>query len=370
MAPRGSNAARRPPVAPAADIAPTGLAIGLSFSVPTALGAGALSLAAAGVENPRLDAEVLLSHALGLSRAQLLAATTRVLSPAETDQCGAMFARRARHEPVAYITGRREFMGLSFHVSPDVLIPRPETETLVEWLLETVSDRPSFSLLDLGVGSGAIALSVAARHPGARVTGVDLSPAAAAVARGNARDLGVSRRVRVLTGDLFAPVAGRRFDVVAANPPYVPRAEAATLPPDVRDYEPPVALYADDCSIDPAGRRPLGGAGSGLAITSRIIAGAPDHLLPGGSLFLETAENQAAAVAALGRAAGFTVAEVRADAAGVPRVVRCAGCYSPDGPGSGGSSPARLRPASPGATGAASASMSATAAGRRVENGV
>src|ERR1700722_17966739 len=203
---------------------------------------------AAASRNPRRDAKVLLAHVLGWDQATLLAHHERVLSPAELAQYESLLTRRAAFEPIQYITGEQEFFGLLLEVSPDVLIPRPETEHLVEAVLERVGDKANARIVDVGTGSGAIAVALAHALPRARVTAVDLSPTALEVARRNAERHGLSERVTFLQSDLLAAIDGAEFDVVVSNPPYV--AEGEVLEPQVSNYEPHSALYAGPTGLE------------------------------------------------------------------------------------------------------------------------
>jgi release factor glutamine methyltransferase len=200
-------------------------------------------LADKGSESPRLDAEVLLAHALNAKRIELY---TRHTEPAEEDvraRFKDLIRRRVEGCPVAYLVGRKEFFSLSFEVNPSVLIPRPDTECLVVECLRLAKEMPQPRLLDLGTGSGNIAVSIAHQHKGAQVTAVDKSPEALAVATRNAAHGGVAQRVRFLLGDLFEPIPpGERFDFILSNPPYIPQEELSRLPAGVRDYEPHAAL--------------------------------------------------------------------------------------------------------------------------------
>ncbi len=251
-----------------------------------------------------VDAQVLLAHVLDVSRAWLAAHATDPL-PAQSAEAFFALARRRRDgEPVAYLTGVREFWGLSLRVTPDVLIPRPETETLVELSLSLVPADASARILDLGTGSGAIALSLARERPQARVTGVDISAAALAVARDNARRLAIGN-VDFLQSDWFAGVGDERFDLVVANPPYVGSADPHLQEGDVR-FEPRVALSP---------------GGDGLTALRAIVAGARARLVAGGHLVVEHGYDQSAAVQALFRDAGFDRITVRNDLAGIARVV-------------------------------------------------
>ena len=255
-----------------------------------------------GVDAPRLTAEILLAHALGCDRVRLYLDFDKPLGAPELDLFRELVRRRAAGEPTAWLTGRRAFRGHDFRVTPDVLVPRPETELLVDAALEALPQ--GGSLLEPCTGSGCIALSVALERPDARVVATELSPAALAVARENAAALGA--RVELLAGDLDAPVPpGERFDVIVSNPPYIPSGELAGLSREVRG-EPRMALD---------------GGPDGLDLLRRIVAGAPARLSPGGVLVLEMHESHAGPLPALCRAAGFATAEVRPDLAGLPRLV-------------------------------------------------
>lgn len=252
----------------------------------------------------RLDAQVIMAHLLGVDRAYLAAHPMRVLSETEDARVDSLVARRALGHPVAYLLGSREFYSRDFEVSPDVLIPRPETETLVAAALERLAAGAGpRAVLDLGTGSGAIAVTVAGERPGFAVTATDRSEAALGVARRNAARHGCT--VELLAGPWFAPVAGRRFDAVLSNPPYVAAGDPHLAEGDLR-FEPPDAL-AD-------------GSPDGLGSIREIVAGAPGHLNPGGWLLLEHGYDQAGAVASLLAAAGFEDIVSIADLAGIPRV--------------------------------------------------
>jgi release factor glutamine methyltransferase len=252
------------------------------------------ALRAAGIEDPRLDAELLLAEAVGRDRAALIADREAAVSPAATRAFGEMVRRRLRREPVAYILGRRGFRHLELAVDPRVLIPRPETEMLVELALELLPR----GLLDLGTGSGAIALAVAAELQDCAVTATDLSPGALEVARANADRLGLAGRVRFLEGSL---PSGEDFDLTLANLPYVAEADWASLQPEVTEWEPREALLAGPDGLD---------AIRGF-LSERVQ----------GNVGLEVGEGQAGAVGDLLRKAGFGSVEVRADLAGIERVV-------------------------------------------------
>ena len=288
-----------------------------SVSVGEALLSATGWLRAGGSRSPRLDAELLLATALGVDRAELFRTPERVLSRNEERRFDGYVVRRQGREPVAYIRGRRAFRTIELEVSPAVLIPRPETETLVEVALEALAAVPGGAAapgpyeplaLDVGTGSGCIALALAAEDPYVHVVAVDVDEAAVQVARRNAARLGLGGRVDIALSDLFAGLAPlQRFDVIVSNPPYVPDAEYATLEPNVRDFEPRLALH---------------GGEDGLDVYRRLVVEAVPRLLPGGMLAVEVGCGQAAAVRALFAGAGaFAPAQERPDLGGTPRVV-------------------------------------------------
>lgn len=257
---------------------------------------------ACGIE--RLDAQLLLTHVTGQSRTWLLAHDRDPLQPEQAARFVDLVTRRAAGEPAAYLLGDKEFFGLTLQVTPATLIPRPDTETLVDWALEHIPEQPRadsspFAVLDLGTGSGAIALALAHRRPHAAVTAVDASADALAVAAANARALGLP--LRCLHGSWLTPVTGERFDLIVSNPPYIaegdPHLTALT-------HEPITALTAGP---------------DGLDDIRHIVAHAAAHLRPGGWLLLEHGYDQAEAVTALLRAAGFTDVATRIDLGGQPR---------------------------------------------------
>jgi release factor glutamine methyltransferase len=252
--------------------------------------------------NPRRDAEVLLAHVLRCDQAALLTHPERLLSPAEADQLETFLKRRLASEPMQYITGSQEFFGLLFEVTPAVLIPRPETEHLVEAALEHIGGE-AVRIVDVGTGSGAIAVSLAHARAQSQLTAVDLSPAALEVARRNAQLHGVLERVAFLQSNLLAEVDGADFDVVVSNPPYI--AEGEALEPQVSNYEPHPALYAGP---------------TGLEVYERLIPEARKVLKPGGWLLLEIGFGQQPAVEALLR--GWRSVSVVHDLQGIPRVVQ------------------------------------------------
>jgi release factor glutamine methyltransferase len=257
-------------------------------------------------DNSRRDAETLLMHAASLTRAELLAHPTRELSAGQLTSFEAAVARRLRHEPIQYITGQQEFYGLALAVTPAVLIPRPETEHLVEAVLERIARTEPTTIADIGTGSGAIAIALAAHLPLARVTAVDLSPTALAVAEANARTHRLDGRIRFLVSDLLEalPLDQRgHFDAIVSNPPYVPFSDAPLLHPQVREHEPSSALFAGP---------------DGLAIYRRLIPQAHDALKPGGLLALEIGHGQRDDLAALLK--GWSNVSFLADLQGIPRV--------------------------------------------------
>jgi release factor glutamine methyltransferase len=262
-----------------------------------------------GLENPRLQAELLLADVLTLRRVDLYLEFERVLTEAEVDAYRDHVRQRSQRRPLQYIVGSVGFREIDLAVREGVLIPRPETEILVGVVLELVRELESPRVADLGCGSGAIAVAVAAEHGGAQLTAVDIEPAAVELAAANALALGVAERVTVLQGDLFAPLdpAAPGFDVVASNPPYVRRDEISTLQPEVRDYEPRLAL---DGGID------------GLDMYRLIIGSAPIYLAAAGHLVLELGQSQGPDVSQLVDAQPeLELTDIRSDLSGIPRVL-------------------------------------------------
>ncbi|HUP32902.1 MAG TPA: peptide chain release factor N(5)-glutamine methyltransferase [Gaiellaceae bacterium] len=251
-------------------------------------------------ETGRLDAELLLAHTLGRPRIELYTDFDRPLNAAELDAYRELVARRARREPVAYILGEWGFRRLTLAVDPRALIPRPETEVVVERALAHLREHESPRVLDVGTGTGAIALAIVDEHPGARVTAIDLSDDALALARENAARTGLE--LELLQHDLGAGLPGGPYELVVSNPPYVDPDELETLMPDVRDFEPRLALV---------GR----GATEAVARNSRAV------LAPGGALVLEVGDGQAPAVAALLVELGYDDVRTTADLTGRERVV-------------------------------------------------
>jgi release factor glutamine methyltransferase len=262
-----------------------------------------------GNPTPRLDAELLLGKVLDVPRLKLVIDADRPLSKAELASYRELHQRRRKGEPVAYLLGVREFYGRPFRVDARVLIPRPDTEVLVETALTRTAARSlSLRALDLCTGSGCVAITIARERPTARVLGSDISASAVAVARDNAVRLGAFN-VAFFEADLFAlpPEAGaRKLDLVTANPPYIPAGDARELQVDIRDFEPHAALFGGD---------------DGLALVRRIVQDAPAHLDEGGVLAVEVGAGQAPSVAALFRDGGFTSVETTRDYGGHERVV-------------------------------------------------
>ncbi|MBE7452521.1 MAG: peptide chain release factor N(5)-glutamine methyltransferase [Kofleriaceae bacterium] len=262
--------------------------------------------AEAGIDAARLEAQVLLAHALGCTRVQLYTGFDRPLDEDELARARGLIKRRLAGEPVAYLVGTQEFWSLSFAVDERVLVPRHDTETVIQVVLDQVGERQApWRVLDVCTGSGVLAVTLARELAAARVVATELSPAAAEVARANAARLGVADRVEVREGDLLAPVAGEVFDVVVANPPYIATAVIATLDREVQ-REP---------------RQALDGGADGLDLLRRLVAAAPDHVAPGGLLVLEHGHDQGEAVRARCDATGaFAAAATVRDLGKQPRV--------------------------------------------------
>jgi release factor glutamine methyltransferase len=263
-------------------------------------------LRGAAIEAPRLEARRLLAHVLNTSEETLLRDPRAPVPADQAQQFAALLARRVAHEPFAYLTGRVGFWTLDLEVSPATLIPRADSESLVEAALEAFPEKGvPLSLLDLGTGTGALLLAVLSELPAASGVGVDLKPEAAALAARNAARLGLAGRARFLAGDWAAALAGR-FDLVLCNPPYIESAAIRGLMPEVAHHEPASALD---------------GGADGLDAYRRIIADLPRLLAPHGVAVLELGAGQQAAVEALAKAAGLTPEACRADLGGVPRAL-------------------------------------------------
>ena len=267
------------------------------------------SFKTAGIETPEVDARLLLGHALRLDRAQLIAQSDRLLEAREIDAVSALAARRLKREPVARIQGAKEFWSLPLAVTPDVLVPRPDTETVVEAALDFVARgglrMEKLRILDIGTGSGAILLALLSELPNALGLGTDISAAAAEVARANAERNKLAARCDFVVCDIAAGVQGK-FDLIVANLPYVARGDIATLAPEVRGYDPAIALD---------------GGNDGLTAYRAIAAEAPRLLAEGARLIVELGAGQEPAVAALFTNAGLRVTGVRKDLAGIARAL-------------------------------------------------
>ena len=275
-------------------------------SLRQALGEIAQLLQKAGIERARAEARLLAAHALGLSIEQIVADDGRLIGSTELDRLRTLATERARRRPMSQILGYREFYGRRFDVTPDVLTPRPDSETLIDAVLDHVADcGTSLEILELGVGTGCLLLTLLAELPQARGVGVDLSAKALQVARGNAAALGLAGRCRLVQGDWTNAITGK-FDLVISNPPYIPSADIAGLDPEVATHEPRLALD---------------GGADGLSFYRRLAGDIARLLRPQGLLALEVGEGQARPVAALLAAAGIEVLEQRRDLAGIERCV-------------------------------------------------
>jgi release factor glutamine methyltransferase len=266
-------------------------------------------LSSKGLESSRLEAEWMLAAALSIRRIDLYLQFEKVLQATEVENFRSLVRQRLTGRPLQYITGDAGFRLLELQVDERVLVPRPETEILVESALDFLGDNPVGQVLDVGCGSGAIAVSIAHECQTAHVLATDVSRDALAVAHSNADRQGVGDRIRFLCGDLLAPLAaGARFRAILSNPPYIASSDIATLQPEVRDHEPRLAL---DGGVD------------GLDVIRRLVPRAATHLLPGGGLFIEVGAEQSSSVEALMLAAGFDPATVHTqdDLARIPRVV-------------------------------------------------
>lgn len=255
-------------------------------------------------ERARRDAELLLLFATGLTRAAMLAHMAGDLDSATAARYAVLIERRFAGEPIQYITGETEFYGLPFRVTRDVLIPRPETEHLVEKAIELATHFPVPRIVDIGTGSGAVAVALAHALPGTQITTIDISETALDLACQNAKRNNAT--VRFLHGDLLAPVAGERFEIVVSNPPYVPTTDRHSLAVEVRDYEPGLALFAGE---------------DGLDVYRRLIPAAFSVVVPGGFIALEIGYGQSEAIRTLLSKSGFNDVAFTPDLQGIPRVV-------------------------------------------------
>jgi len=265
-----------------------------------------------GNELPRLELTMLLSYALGIARAALLAHPETLVAEAKAAQFRELVERRLAGEPIAYLVGKREFHGLELRVGPDVLIPRPETELLVDAVLERIPAAAHCSILDLGTGSGAIALAIAHRRPAVRIIATDISGPALAVAAANAHALGIAN-VAFVESDWYAALAPGRFDLIASNPPYVAEGDPHLDAGDLR-FEPKIALAS---------------GADGLAAVRSVVGGARSRLRPGGWLLIEHGYDQAERCRRLFDEAGLIAVSTLRDLAGIDRV--CCGRL-PGGP--------------------------------------
>jgi release factor glutamine methyltransferase len=281
------------------------------LTIAGALRGAAERLRAAGLAEPRREAGALLAHALGRDRAFLITHADEALDGARASDFRAWVERRAAGEPFQYIVGRQEFYGLEFEVGPEVLIPRPETELLVEEALKLLKGSDSPLLCDVGTGTGCVAVTLLRERGDARGFALDVSPSALAFAARNAARHGVAERLRLLLSDCFDALRSDgqkevRFDLVASNPPYVAESDVGGLQKEVRDHEPRVALTP---------------GGDGLSVIRRLVAEAPEFLKPGGHLLLEIGFNQHERVAALIDPAVWTLLDIHRDLQGIPRTV-------------------------------------------------
>ena len=277
-----------------------------------ALAEGASALRGAGVAEPRLDAGSLLTYVLSRDRTFLIAHGDDELPREDLERFRRLVERRAGGEPLQYVTGRQEFYGLDFEVTPDVLIPRPETELLVETALDLLRDAHAPSICDVGTGSGCIPVALLHERRDATALALDVSPAALRVAERNAARHGVAPRIRFLVSDCFEALEdddearGSRFDLIVSNPPYVAEQDLPGLQREVRDHEPRVALTP---------------GGDGLSVIRRLVRDAPRFLVPDGHFVFEIGFNQHEAVAALVDPSVWTLLAVRQDLQSIPRIV-------------------------------------------------
>jgi release factor glutamine methyltransferase len=275
-------------------------------TIRDALADASTRLRDAGVATPQLDAELLLAHACGTTRTRLLTSMHDELPARAGGVFSDFAARRLRREPLAYIVGHQEFWSLDLTVTPAVLIPRPETERLVEIALAFAAAAPCVRIADVGTGSGCIAIALATELSNVEICATDASVPALAIARANATRLGVTDRVRFASGDLLTPIVDAApFDLICSNPPYVATTDADSLQPEL-SYEPASALFAGN---------------DGLAVIRCLLSQARPLLTRHGALLIEIGFGQAEAVRALAEAAGFTRVEIVDDYAGIPRVL-------------------------------------------------
>jgi release factor glutamine methyltransferase len=282
-----------------------------SLTIAEALREAATALRVAGLAEPRREAGTLLAHTLGRDRAFLITHADDALTGAQLAGFRAYVERRAAGEPFQYIAGRQEFYGLEFEVGPDVLIPRPETELLVEKALELLKETHAPLLCDVGVGSGCIAVTLLHERVDARGFALDLSPAALAVAARNAARHGVAERLQLFVSDCFDALRDEehreiRFDLIASNPPYIAESDLEELQKEVRDHEPRGALTP---------------GGDGLSVIRRLLTEAPEFIKPGGHLLIEIGFEQHEQVASLVDPNVWTLLDIHRDLQGIPRTV-------------------------------------------------
>ncbi|MGQ0793617.1 MAG: peptide chain release factor N(5)-glutamine methyltransferase [Deltaproteobacteria bacterium] len=269
---------------------------------------GKEKIAEAGIENPSLEAAIMLSRALGVSTAGIYALPHGRVRPEEGRVFEGFIERRQAREPIAYILGEREFYSRAFCVNRRVLIPRPETEILVEAALAEAKSIPSPRIADVGTGSGAVGVTIACERADAMVFATDISPEALEVARENAKRHSVAERISFVQADFLSPFADSCLDIVVSNPPYVRAEDYSHLPPDVRDFEPALAL--------------IGGGVDGLAAIRRVIEDSARTLASGGACIVEVGEGQSAGVREIFQSVGFTEIETKRDLSGIERVIR------------------------------------------------
>jgi release factor glutamine methyltransferase len=273
----------------------------------TVLGEATLALSRAGVATPQADAEWLLAGALGIGRAALRARLAEPLAAGVARAFQAAVRRRTGREPLQHVLGWEAFRGVRLRVTPQALVPRPETEVLTGWALEVLAGRPRPVIVDVGTGSGCIACAIATERPDARVIAVDRSPEAVALARANVMELGLGERVDVILSDLFAGLGATRADLIVSNPPYLPTALIPTLAPEVSRHDP---------------REALDGGVDGLDVVRALVAQAPARLASDGALLLETGGGaQLDRTASLMRTHGLSEIQTRPDLAGVVRFI-------------------------------------------------
>jgi release factor glutamine methyltransferase len=276
------------------------------MNIARAVDQATANLKAAAIQEPRREAISLLELAIGRDRTFIFAHPDHELTESEQDAFSAFVNRREAREPLQYIRGHQEFYGLDFIVTPDVLIPRPETEILVENAIEDLRSKNNAEFCEVGVGSGCISVSILYQLPSAAAVGLDISEKALQITGKNAEKHGVGSRLTLLRSDVFDALTYQRFDMIVSNPPYVPRSDFETLQPEVRDFEPHAAL--------------TDGA-DGLSIIEKIVNGAPHFLRPGGGLLMEIGFDQAATVRRLFDPQVWSHLELIDDLQSIPRIV-------------------------------------------------